>query len=154
MPDDAKPARRRRSGGRSGNTRGSGPAIHQMPWRLIENTDRPTEPLTEDGVAAIHDGAMRILEEIGIEFLNDEGRAILGRAGCTIEGANVRMGRDFVMEMVGRCPSEFTLTPRNQARALKIGGRTLTFGNVSSPPNYWDLETGKTPGTRAQCQNL
>jgi len=28
------------------------------------------------------------------------------------------------------------------------------FVNVSSPPNYWDLETGKVPGTRAQCQNL
>ena len=28
------------------------------------------------------------------------------------------------------------------------------FVNVSSPPNYWDLETGKVPGTRAQCQDL
>ena len=34
------------------------------------NHDRPTEPLDEDGVNAIHDGAMRILEEIGIEFYN------------------------------------------------------------------------------------
>ncbi|MEM8591820.1 MAG: trimethylamine methyltransferase family protein [Pseudomonadota bacterium] len=154
MADTTAPTRRRRSGGRAGNTRGSGPAIRQMPWRMIENTDRPTEPLTEEGVAAIHDGAMRILEEIGIEFLNDEGREILKRAGCTVEGENVRMGRDFVMEMVGRAPSSFTLTPRNPDRVITIGGRTLTFGNVSSPPNYWDLETGKMPGTRAQCQNL
>ncbi|MEM1236830.1 MAG: trimethylamine methyltransferase family protein [Pseudomonadota bacterium] len=154
MSDTAAPTRRRRSGGRAGNKRGSGPAVHQMPWRLIENTDQPTEPLTEEGVHAIHDGAMRILEEIGIEFLNDEGREILRKAGCTVEGENVRMGRDFVMEMVGRAPSTFTLTPRNPDRTLKIGGNTLLFGNVSSPPNYWDLETGKTPGTREQCRNL
>jgi trimethylamine--corrinoid protein Co-methyltransferase len=30
----------------------------------------------------------------------------------------------------------------------------MAFVNVSSPPNYWDLETGKVPGTRAQCRNL
>ena len=154
MADTAAPTRRRRSGGRAGNKRGSGPAISQMPWRQIKNTDRPTEPLTEEGVEAIHNGAMRILEEIGIEFLNDEGREILRKAGCAVDGANVRMGRDFVMEMVGRAPSTFTLTPRNPDRQLTIGGNTLLFGNVSSPPNYWDLETGKVPGTREQCKNL
>ncbi|MEM6477413.1 MAG: trimethylamine methyltransferase family protein [Pseudomonadota bacterium] len=154
MADTLAPTRRRRGGGRAGNTRGSGPAIAQMPWRLIANSDRPTEPLSEEGLAAIHDGAMRILEEIGIEFLNDEGREILRAAGCLVDGLNVRMGRDFVMEMVARCPSEFTLTPRNEAREITVGGNTLLFGNVSSPPNYWDLETGKVPGTREHCQNL
>ena len=65
--------RRRRGGGRAGNAaRRGGDVIEQMPWRIPVNTDRPTEPLTEEGVQAIHDGAMRILEEIGIEFLNDE----------------------------------------------------------------------------------
>ncbi|MEO0677847.1 MAG: trimethylamine methyltransferase family protein, partial [Pseudomonadota bacterium] len=154
MSDTAAPTRRRRSGGRAGNTRGAGPVVKQMPWRQIVNTDRPTEPLSEEGVAAVHDGAMRILEEIGIEFLNEEGREILRKAGCIVTGDNVRMGRDFVMEMVGRAPSEFTLTPRNPARQITIGGKHLTFGNVSSPPNYWDLEKGKIPGTRADCANL
>ena len=66
----AQGPRRGRGGGRAGNTRRQGSAIiEQMTWRLTENTDRPTEPLTEEGVLAIHDGAMRVLEEIGIEFL-------------------------------------------------------------------------------------
>ncbi len=70
--------KRGRSGGRAGGAlrRGSA-AIEQMPWRLPVNPDRPTEPLTAEGVAAIHDGAMRILEDIGIEFLNPEACAIL-----------------------------------------------------------------------------
>jgi len=154
MADTAAPARRRRSGGRAGNTRGQGPAVAQMPWRLVQNTDRPTEPLTEEGVAAVHDGAMRILEEIGIEFYNDEGREILRQAGCSVDGDTVRMGRDFVMEMVAKAPSSFTLTPRNPAKTLTIGDNIMTFGNVSSPPNYWDLEKGKIPGTREDCRNL
>ena len=78
MPE--QPLKRRRSGGRAGNAvrRGS-LAIDQMPWRLPINLDRPTEPLDEDGINAIHDGAMRILEEIGIEFLNQEALEILKR---------------------------------------------------------------------------
>jgi trimethylamine--corrinoid protein Co-methyltransferase len=145
----------RRSGGRAGNVRRhAGHTIEQMPWRLPQNIDRPTEPLAEDGVQAIHIGAMRILEEIGIEFLNEEALDLFKQAGCTVEGTNVRMGRDWVMEMVGLAPAEFTLTPRNPARKLHIGGKTILFGNVSSPPNYWDFETGKVPGTRAHCANL
>ena len=147
--------RRKRSGGRSGNVRRSSPnVIEQMPWRVPVNTDRPTEPLDEAGVEAIHDGAMRILEEIGIEFLNDESLAILKDAGCKIDGTNVRMGRDFVMEMMEHAPSEFTITPRNPDRRLSIGGKNMVFVNVSSPPNYFDLEVGKTPGTREQCAKL
>lgn len=65
------------------------------------------------------------------------------------------MDREFVMEMVAKAPSEFTITPRNPDRALTIGGRNIVFGNVSSPPNYFDLEIGKkVPGTREQCANL
>ncbi|NAZ35255.1 trimethylamine methyltransferase family protein [Rubellimicrobium sp. CFH 75288] len=150
------PRARRRSGGRAGHSARRGSAVHeQMPWRIPLNRDRPTEPLDEEGIAAIHDGAMRILEEIGIEFLHDEALDLFRRAGCRVEGTNVRMGRDWVEEMVRRAPSRFTITPRNPGRALPVGGQSLLFGNVSSPPNYWDLEIGrKVPGTRAHCANL
>ena len=151
----AAPAKRRRSGGRAGNTRRGGAVIEQMPWRLPKNMDRPTEPLTEEGVARMHDATMRILEDIGIEFLNEDALEVLRAAGCTVSGENVRMGREMVMEMVGKAPSRFTITPRNPERTLTIGDGHILFGNVSSPPNYWDMELGrKVPGTRAQCANL
>ena len=140
-------ARRTRSGGRAGNARRDSPrAIEQMPWRIPVNIDRPTEPLSEAGVQAIHDGAMQILENIGIEFRHPDAVKILGKAGCKVTERNVRMGRDFVMEMLSAAPSEFTITPRNPDRAIPVGGNHLLFGNVSSPPNYMDLETGKIPG--------
>ena len=69
MARDTK--RRTRSGGRAGAAaRRGGEVIEQMPWNPPLLVDRPVEPLTEEGIAAIHDGAMRILEEIGIEFLH------------------------------------------------------------------------------------
>ena len=149
-------SRKGRSGGRAGNKdRRSRELFHQMPWRVPVNTDRPTEPLDEAGVHAIHDGAMRILEDIGIEFLNEEALTLFREAGCTVNGTNVRMGRDWVMEMVGKAPAHFDLMPRNPDRKITIGKGHVTFGNVSSPPNYYDLELGrKVSGTREQCANL
>jgi trimethylamine--corrinoid protein Co-methyltransferase len=153
---DPTPKRRARTGGRSGaQTRRGTAVIEQMPWNPPVNIDRPTEPLGPEGVAAIHDGAMRILEEIGIEFLNPEALEILRKAGCTVNGENVRMGRDMVMEYIAKAPSEFTMTPRNPARKITVGGNNLLFGNVSSPPNYWDMSIGKkVPGTREMCKDL
>jgi len=148
--------RRRRGGGRAANAaRRAAAGIDQMPWRLPVNSDRPTEPLNPDGVEAIHDAAMTILEDTGIEFLNEEALGIFREAGCTVNDTNVRMGRDWVMEMIGKAPERFEIEPRNPERTVTVGGNVMLFGNVSSPPNYFDLEIGKkVPGTREQCANL
>jgi trimethylamine--corrinoid protein Co-methyltransferase len=139
--------RRRRAGGRAGHkTRAGTAAIDQMPWRVPVNPDRPVEPLDAEGVQAIHRTAMRILSEIGIEFLNPDAVGILEKAGCRVRGENVRMDEDFVMEMLSHAPKSFTITPRNLDRELVIGGKHMVFVNVSSPPNAWDLERGKRSG--------
>ncbi len=160
MTDRSAQRRRstRRGGGRAGNPRraAAGPAVKQTPWTLPVNPDAPTEPLDADAVQAIHDGAMRVLEEIGIEFLNKEARDILERAGCIVsaDSGNVRMGRDFVMEQVRKAPSHFEITPRNPARKVPVGGKHMVFVNVSSPPNCSDLDRGRRVGNRESFQDL
>jgi len=153
---EIRSARRVRSGGRSANTaRRKKELFKQSHWRLPVNHDPPIEPLLEEGVLTIHNGAMNILEDIGIEFLNEEAREIFAQAGCRINDTNVKMDREWVMEMIGKAPSQFTITPRNPDHELIVGGKYILFGNVSSPPNYYDLDIGKkVPGTREQCANL
>ena len=146
---------RKRTGGRRGNTRRtSRSAIVQMPWKPVVNLDAPTEPLCEEGVQAVHDAAMRVLEEVGIEFLNDEACRVLANAGCKVRGTNVRMDRDWLMEMISHCPSEFTITPRNPDRQIRIGGRNMVFGNVSSPPNAHCLDLGRRVGNFKDFENF
>ncbi|MEL6792025.1 MAG: trimethylamine methyltransferase family protein [Pseudomonadota bacterium] len=152
----ARPARKR-GGGRSGNARrASTVAINQSPWRTIVNTDHPTTPLRPDGVEKIHDAAMRVLEEIGIDFLNEEAKQYLRDAGCDVDPSSdrVRMGRDFVMEMVGKAPSEFAITPRNEERKVVIGGDHMAFVNVSSPPNAMCLDKGRRIGNVEDYRNF
>ncbi|MDH3688387.1 MAG: trimethylamine methyltransferase family protein, partial [Gammaproteobacteria bacterium] len=160
MTEKATTTRRggRRAGGRSGNPRrtAAAAAIKQTPWCLPVNPDVPTEPLDEEGVHAIHDGAMRVLEEIGVEFRNEEAKSILHEAACIVasDSNNVRMDRDFVMEQVRKAPSEFDITPRNPARKVRVGGDRMLFVNVSSPPNCSDLDRGRRVGNRESFQDL
>ena len=84
---ESRSKRRSRSGGRAANTARRGAELFkQSPWRLPINQDMPIEPLPQEGVEAIHNGAMQILEEIGIEFLNKEALELFSEAGCRIDG--------------------------------------------------------------------
>jgi len=149
-------ARRRRSGGRGGNVRRGGPAIAQMPWGPARILDRPTEPLDADGVAAIDGAALRILAEIGIDFLHPQARAHLKAAGAILDpdSERVRFDPAMVREFVARAPAEFTVTPRNPAHRITIGGDIQLFGNVASAPNCSDIERGRRPGDRESYRDL
>ncbi|MEM8742857.1 MAG: trimethylamine methyltransferase family protein, partial [Pseudomonadota bacterium] len=150
-------ATRKRHGGRAGNTRRSGrTAIAQLDWELPTLTDAPTEPLDAEGVQAIDDAAMRVLEEIGILFLNREAREILAAAGAAVDHDtfNVRMDREMVREYLAHAPASFDIVPRNPDRRITIGGRTITFGNVSSPPNCSDLDRGRRVGDRESFRDF
>ncbi|MEM9737100.1 MAG: trimethylamine methyltransferase family protein, partial [Pseudomonadota bacterium] len=147
--------KRRRGGGRGGNARrAAGSAVAQMPWSQPRVIDAPTCPLDEEGVAKVDNAAMRILEEIGIDFLHEEARDHLKAAGATVEGERVRMGREMVRELVARAPSEFTLTPRNPERQLTIGGNWQANVNVSSPPSSSNLDRGRRAGTQEDFRDL
>lgn len=119
-----------------------------MPWAPPLLSDPPVEPLSPEGVQAIHGAAMAILRDTGIVFRHAGARETFARAGCRVEGMTVRMDEAFVTEMVARAPGPFTITPRNPDRAITIGGRHLTFSGVASPPNVWDSQRGKRPGDR------
>jgi trimethylamine--corrinoid protein Co-methyltransferase len=161
MADDgietaAEGAKARRGSGRAGNRRRGGGGVAQMPWQLPTLTDNPVEPLSPEGVAAIDNAAMRILEEIGIDFLHPEARAHLKAAGAEVsEGSErVRMDREMVRALVAQAPSRFTITPRNAGRRVEVGGRQQLYVNVSSPPNCSDLDRGRRAGTMEDYRNL
>lgn len=130
--------------------------VNQSGWGQLRYADSPTEPLEAGGVERIHGAAMEILEDIGIDFLHEDARRLLGEAGCSVDddGPTVRMGRDFVMEMVARAPETFTITPRNPEHRITIGDGMAAFGCVASAPNVSDLKDGRRTGNHADYRTL
>ncbi len=124
--------------------------LQQLDWRLHQSLLKPVDVLSQDQLSMIHDSSMRILEEIGIEFLCPEARMILRQAGADVNEATMRvkMDRNLVMSFVQRAPSEFTLHARNADKNLHVGGNSIVFGCVASAPNATDLDNGRRSGNQ------
>ncbi len=131
-------------------------AIGQLPWRSITNPYKPLEVLGEDQVEAIHDASMHILEDLGIEVMSDEALDLLAAAGAEVERADnmVRFDRALIAELIGKAPSEVTLTPRNPERRVTLGGNNVNFALVSGPPNVHDAERGRRVGNYSDYCDL
>jgi trimethylamine--corrinoid protein Co-methyltransferase len=69
---------------RRGRQRRDNSAPAQLPLRGLRNSYRPIEVLSADQIEAIHDASMRILEEIGMEFLHPEALDILAETGAEV----------------------------------------------------------------------
>lgn len=109
-----------------------------------------TEIAREEQLEMIHDASMRILEEVGIEVLNDEARRLMIEAGATLDsnGSKVFFDRELIMEKLATVPSEFTLHARNPAHSIKVGHPYINFGSVASAPNTNSLDGGRRAGNQ------
>jgi len=155
----ASQGRRRRAGSLSGKKRNKSSGTAQLPWSLPQNADQKVEPLPVEGVEAIHDAAMKRLEQIGIEFLNLDAVEILKKAGCSVsnetnDGALVKFDRALVMEKIALAPDSFSITPRNSEREVIIGGKNVAFTAIASPPNCSDMDRGRRPGDQESHREL
>ena len=78
----------------SKENRASRLSLQQSDWKIPYNLDSFVEPLNEEAVIAVHNVAMKILEEIGILFLNPDACKILKKAGCKVDFSNSKVKMD------------------------------------------------------------
>ena len=146
--------RRRRTGGRAGHERHLLP--QQRPWAQPRLHYAPTEVISADELESIHVASLRVLSEIGMDFLDADAREVLKAAGAQTDAdtQRVRFDPDMVTEAIKTAPSSFTLHARNPEHDLQLGGNWMAFGTVGSPPNVSDLDRGRRIGNREDYQNL
>jgi trimethylamine--corrinoid protein Co-methyltransferase len=158
LPIPAEAGGPRRRGGRAGHAGTSGGARlpQQRPFRQPRNPYVPTKAVSDDELESIHDASLRILAEIGMDFLDPDARERLKAAGADVspDSNRVRLDPAMVTEGIKTAPSEFTLHARNPERHLRMGGAWTAFGTVGSPPNVNDLDRGRRIGNREDYQNL
>ncbi|MEP3049213.1 MAG: trimethylamine methyltransferase family protein [Roseibium sp.] len=151
-PAPPRRGRRRRGGGE----KASPDLFPQKPFKQPRHIFKPIEAVSKDELESIHDASMRILEEIGIDFLHEDAMALLKAAGADVDPGSdrVRMGRSMVEELVLKAPSEFTMRARNRAHDLKIGGDAIAFSCVASAPNAVDRDHGRRPGNQRDYRDF
>ena len=132
--------RSRRGGGRDARRTARGSASAEITPYLVRNIP-PLDILTDEAAEAIEDAAETVLEEIGIDFRDDqEALQILKGVGCEIDGERVRFPRGLARELCLTAPKHFTQHARNPKRNVEIGGNNTVFAPVYGPPFVRDLD--------------
>ncbi|WP_137391517.1 trimethylamine methyltransferase family protein [Rhodoligotrophos defluvii] len=122
----------------------------------LRNAFKPIEPLSEDQLMAIHEASLKLLEETGVEFMGARARDLFRKAGAEVndETGLVRLPRQLVLEAIRSAPQRFTLTPRNPARRVHVGGDAIAFTLVAGPPNVHDCVRGRRSGNYEDYKTL
>lgn len=146
--------RRRGRGGHGRPGRGAQGLPEAMP--PLVNPLAPLEIVSHEQLLRIVDAAFRVLEEAGLEILSERCLDIYAANGCKVERGSrmVRMDRATVEHFVALAPEQFLLHGRNPVRNTVVGGNTINFNTVGSPPNINDLDQGRRPGTYADLVRL
>ncbi|MGA0843545.1 MAG: trimethylamine methyltransferase family protein [Arenicellales bacterium] len=136
--------------------RAAGARLPQVPFGPLAHAYPPIGPLTEEQVEEIHEASLVILRDAGIEVMSRTVRERFAREGARVDHDRgiVQVDPDLVLALVGKAPSEITLTPRNPKHTLHLGGNRIYFGMVSGPPNVHDRVNGRRAGNFADYQQL
>ena len=116
---------------------------------VFTRTPFPVEPLSDDDMDRVHAQAMRILGEVGTEVHDDSMLARLSHAGQRVDATRVYWDPGFVMAQLKLAPSTFTVTGRNPAREVALGGGSLAHSTVGGPPFADDRVRGRRDGSIA-----
>lgn len=143
-------------GGRAARraARSGGPATMGAPYiiRKIPTFD----PFDEESLALIEANADTLLEEIGIDFREDE--EVLGiwrDAGADVDGERVRFPKGLLRSLItATAPAEFTQHARNPDRSVRIGGKNAVLVPAYGPPFIRNLDEGRRYATIADFRNF
>ncbi|MEM7536054.1 MAG: trimethylamine methyltransferase family protein [Chloroflexota bacterium] len=124
-------------------------AVKQPPFRQPIYRWSPLEIAPEEQIERIHNASMRILEEIGIRFYDDEALSLWEAAGAKVnhKEQHVWLDRELIMELVNKAPSSFTMRARNPERNVIIGGKNACFMPAAGMVYVTNTKTGRQPGS-------
>ncbi|AHD09690.1 trimethylamine--corrinoid methyltransferase [Phaeobacter gallaeciensis] len=154
---EAAPAapRRRARGGGGAARRAERTGVKIDTAKYIERNIPNFEVLGEEALQAIEANAETILEEVGVNFVNNPAALERWReAGAIIDGERVRIPRGLARELCKTAPSEFTQHARNPEKSVVVGGKNMVLAPVYGPPFVRDAKGGRRYATLDDFQKF
>ncbi|MCP4187987.1 MAG: trimethylamine methyltransferase [Gammaproteobacteria bacterium] len=107
-----------------------------------------------EGVERIHEFAMRVVEEIGCDFQDEESLDYWRQTGAEIDDQRVKIGREELLELIGKIPSSFTHHARNPERSATVGDGHAVVSPSYGAPFVRDMEGVRRYATFDDLNNL
>ena len=142
--------------GRRGRMAGQDVPVRAQNHRNLRNPFTPQRVFSDDQVQALHDNALRVLQELGIKVLLPEAREIYRQAGALVDDATgmVRIGPEIIAEALKTAPQDFTIRGGNADTDVYFGPGALVFLSGAGCPNTTDLIRGRRPGSMRDFKEL
>ena len=144
----------RRGGRRRGAT--EAPAKRNVDYRNLRNPFPPMKAFTDDHIAAMHNAALNVLENLGVKVLLPEARKTLAAGGALVdtETEMVRIGRDMVTDALATAPKSIPVAGAARHRDIVLELGNLVFQPGAGAPHATDLTRGRRPGSRKDYDEL
>ena len=143
-----KGVKRRARGGGGAARRAERTSVNFETAKYIERNIPVFNVLNDEALEIIESNAEAILEEIGVNFVNNP--VALKRwaeAGADVDGERVRLPKGLAKHLMSTAPSKYTQFARNPSKNVEIGGNTLVCAPVYGPPFVRDLQGGRRYAT-------
>nr|WP_029375339.1 trimethylamine methyltransferase family protein [Oceanicola sp. S124] len=136
-------------GGEGGGTQDAAPRARTVDGvPVIRRAIPDLEMLPVEALEIIETNAETVLEEVGVNFINNPGALARWRdAGADVRGERVHIPRGLARKLCATAPARFTQLARNPGRSVEIGGRGLVLAPVYGPPFVRDLDGGRRDAT-------
>ena len=133
-----KPARSRSGGRAARHALRSAPRHDMLPH--LTGCLPLCDPMDPAQIERIDAASMDILENVGVLFRDPIALEDWKRAGARVEGEMVYLDRGLVRELIATIPSQITLTARDPAKSVTLGGRNSIFVPMTGAPYLRDLD--------------
>ena len=145
---DGTASRRRSRGGGGAARRAERTSVNFETAKYIERNIPLFNILNDEALEIIEVNAEAILEEIGVNFVNNS-KALKRwqEAGADVDGERVRLPKGLAKSLMSTAPSKYTQFARNPSKNVEIGGNTLVCAPVYGPPFVRDLQGGRRYAT-------
>ncbi len=145
----AKRSGRRRSGAAPASKR-------EVNYRQLRNPFPQMKVFSDDQIEAMHETALRTLEELGMKVLLPQARALFKAAGARVDEASemVFIGREIVQVALGTAPKSIACRAGARTRDVTLELGSLVFQPGAGAPHATDLERGRRPGSARDFREM
>ncbi|MEO0989352.1 MAG: trimethylamine methyltransferase family protein [Pseudomonadota bacterium] len=136
--------------------RDAAPVKREVNYRQLRNPFPPMPVFSDDQISALHDTALRTLEELGMKVLLPEARELYRKGGARVDDATemVFIGREMVEAALASAPRSIPAMAGARHRDLVFEPGALTFQPGAGAPHATDLERGRRPGNARDFREL
>lgn len=132
------------------------PPARAVDYRHLRNPFPPMNVFSDDQIAAMHDAALTMLEDLGIKTLLPKARALFRQGGAQVDEATemVYIDRDMVNAALATAPRRIHCRAATPDRDVILELGRLVFQPGAGAPHATDLTRGRRPGNARDFREL